>query len=410
MLEQSGQVGLMGRVGTQQGFGPANINAYYLRVSDSGTWSILKNTSGGTETTLKTGTVAALGLNTWHNLALSFQGSTITAQIDNVTAGSVNDTSYSAGQVGYDLAGWQNAQFDNFSVTPGQSPYAGTYYELVSRSSGKVIDVAQSTTTSGAPIIQDTDQLASSQQWQILSTNNGYAKLVNRNSGLVLGVTNGSTANGAPLSQANNDTGRDSQQWQLMDTGNGYYTLTNRNSGLLADVDGASTQDGTPIVQRPASNEAHQQWELVPVPVPGATYEFVNRNSGKVIDVSGESKADGGVIIQYTDHGGANQQWQLVDDGNGYYSLINRNSGKALDVPNWSTTTGVQLDQWASNGGANQQWKFVADGSGYYTLVNKNSGLAVDVAGSSTNDVASVIQATASSSSTSQQWQLVPVS
>lgn len=64
LLEQAGYVEVLGRVGTQQGFWPANINAYYLHVSDSGAWSILRNSTSGTLTTLKSGTVAALGTNT----------------------------------------------------------------------------------------------------------------------------------------------------------------------------------------------------------------------------------------------------------------------------------------------------------------------------------------------------------
>ncbi len=77
LLEQAGYEEFMGRVGTQAGFSPANINAYYLRLTSSGAWSILKNTTGGTVTTLASGTVTAPGINTWHNLALGFQGSTI---------------------------------------------------------------------------------------------------------------------------------------------------------------------------------------------------------------------------------------------------------------------------------------------------------------------------------------------
>jgi Glycosyl hydrolase family 59 len=116
LLEQSGYVEVMGRVSTQSR-PPTNINAYYLRVTDTGNWSILRNDTNGNLTTLNSGTVSALGTNTWHNLSLGFQGTTITAKIDNTTVGSATDSTYSAGQVGIGVSSWQTAQFDNFSVT-----------------------------------------------------------------------------------------------------------------------------------------------------------------------------------------------------------------------------------------------------------------------------------------------------
>ncbi len=186
LLEQSGYVELLGRVGTQAGFSPANINAYYLRVTDGGAWSILKNTSGGTLSTLASGTVSALGTHTWHTLALSFQGSTISATIDGTTVSTVTDSRYSSGQVGVGVSGWQNAQFDNFSVTSSTTGVPGTSYKLVNRHSGLVLDVAGAATTNGALIIQSTDSNASSQQWQLVAVGNGTIKLVNHNSGLVL--------------------------------------------------------------------------------------------------------------------------------------------------------------------------------------------------------------------------------
>jgi O-glycosyl hydrolase len=115
LLEQSGYVEVMGRVNTIAR-PPTHINAYYLRVTDRGAWSILKGNKSGTLTTLLSGSVAALGTNTWHTLSLSFHGSTITARINTATVGTVTDSSYKAGQVGLGVSSWQNAQFDTFSV------------------------------------------------------------------------------------------------------------------------------------------------------------------------------------------------------------------------------------------------------------------------------------------------------
>src|SRR5581483_10321612 len=82
LLEKSGYAGLIGRAGTQSYSGAAGLNAYELRVTDTGAWSIVRSNTGNTITTLASGTVAALGTGRWHHLALTFSGSTISAAVD----------------------------------------------------------------------------------------------------------------------------------------------------------------------------------------------------------------------------------------------------------------------------------------------------------------------------------------
>jgi hypothetical protein len=218
LLEQSTAVQLMGRVGTQQGFAPANINAYYLQVSDSGAWSILKNAAGGSFSTIRSGNVAALGTNSWHTLSLGFSGSTITAMIDGSTVGTATDSSYSSGQVGIGVNGWQNVQFDNFSVTSSSTTTSGTYYNIVNVNSNMVLDVPNVSNQQGLQL----------EQW----TSNGGAN----------------------------------QQWLFTSVGDGYYTITSRSSNQLVSVSGASTADSAAVVQNPANNGAEQQWSLTPIP------------------------------------------------------------------------------------------------------------------------------------------------
>ena len=261
LLEQAGYVEILGRVGTQQGFSPAHINAYYLRVTNGGAWSILKNTTGGTVTTISSGSVAALGTNTWHTLSLDFQGSTLTASIDQKTVGSVTDTTYGSGQVGLGVSGWQNAQYQNFSVKANQS--TSSYYYIVNRNSGKVLDISGASTAPGGLLIQNTNHASSDQQWQTVNVGSGYVKLVNRNSDLVLDVTGASKTQGVQIEQWT-DNGGTNQQWQLVSSG-GYYTIVNRNSGLLLDVSGASTADGASVIQWPSNGGTNQQWQLVVV-------------------------------------------------------------------------------------------------------------------------------------------------
>jgi hypothetical protein len=115
LLERSGYVELLGRVGAQGGT-PSQLDAFVLRVTDTGTWSVLQAKAPATP--LASGTVAAPGTRRWHTIALSFRGSRITATIDGKGVASFTNTSYPAGQVGIATSQTIPVQFDNLSVTP----------------------------------------------------------------------------------------------------------------------------------------------------------------------------------------------------------------------------------------------------------------------------------------------------
>ncbi|GIG62898.1 galactosylceramidase [Longispora fulva] len=259
LLEQAGSVELLGRVGTQNK-NNNGLNAYHLRVSNTGAWSIQKSDSAWKFTSLKSGTTTALNTNAWHKVALTFQGTTITAAVDGTTLGSVTDSAYAAGQVGLGMSNYINAQYDNFAVTAGQTN-PDPKYKLINRNSGKALTVTGNSTADGALIIQSTDVASAGQLWKIVTTG-GYSVLTNVGSGKVLEVA-GTTA-GTQLTQRTG-TGGTNQQWTLTTTG-GYTTLKNRNSSMLADVSGASTTDGAKVIQWTSNNGTNQQWTLVEVP------------------------------------------------------------------------------------------------------------------------------------------------
>jgi hypothetical protein len=404
MMEQSGAVQLMARVNTQRPFSVAGIEAYYLQLSSSGSWSIVKNTYNGTLTTLVGGTVPAPGLGSWHHLALTVAGSTLTAAIDGRTVGSASDGSYSTGQVGLGINGWQTDEFDNLSVTRvgGAAPVAATY-QLVNRNSGQALAVSGASANPGALIVQQPQATAGAQQWQLLGERDGYDKLVNVGSGLVLDVPGGSTAQGVQLDQAS-DASSTNQAWAVVSNGAGYYSLTNQKSGLLADVSGASTSSGAAVIQWPATGGTNQQWQLVSVPEPNATYTLVNRNSGLLADISGASTAAGGQLIQWVPNGGLNQQWRPSPTG-AAWQLQNVNSGMVLEVPIGSTIHGTQLDQNNQSGATYQQWSLAPVGNGAYNLKNISTGMLADVSQASTSEGTAVIEWPANSGA-NQQWYL----
>lgn len=149
MLEKAGYVQLVGRATTYNHEGPQNLNAYYLLVADNGAWSIRSNNTSGNQRTLASGTTAALGTGRWHTLSLTLNGSTLTAAIDGSTVGTVSDSAWVAGQIGYATGQGVTAQFDNLSVTPLGSP-PGATGEIRGAGSNRCLDVNGASQADGA--------------------------------------------------------------------------------------------------------------------------------------------------------------------------------------------------------------------------------------------------------------------
>ncbi|MDW5324374.1 RICIN domain-containing protein [Plantactinospora sp. KLBMP9567] len=136
-----------------------------------------------------------------------------------------------------------------------------------------------------------------------------YYQIVSRHSGKAVEIAGRSTADGAAVQQWAR-TGQTNQQFQFVDAGGGYHKLRARHSGSLVDISGSSTADGADVVQWPDNGGTNQQFRVVDTD--SGYVKLVNRNSGKALEVWDWSTTDGGRISQYTDTGGANQQWQLV--------------------------------------------------------------------------------------------------
>ncbi|MFC8672085.1 RICIN domain-containing protein [Streptomyces griseorubiginosus] len=406
-LAQSGAVQVIGRAGAEPSGESAKMAKYYLQADDTGAWSIVKNDTDGTLTTLKSGTAGALGTGSWHKLAISFEGSTITARIDGSTVGSVTDNSFTAGEAGLGTAGYQTQAFDNLSVTAIGTPAPSGGYAVLNKKSGKALTV-----DSSGNITQSAYTSSSAQQWQLTGNQTGWLTLTAIGSGKVLDVPNASTGRGVQLKQWSANGGTH-QQWQLRADGDGAYQILGRKAGLVADVSGGSTADGAPVIQWTANGGDNQAWTLVPVPVEGATYALTNRTSGMAMDVNGGSTADGAKVIQWPYKGrtctwvctaATNQQWRVQSVDSGYVKLVNINSGKVLESPDGNS--GTQLDQSAYTGANTQQWRFVYNSGGYFSLANRATGYLADV--SDTASQGSSVIARTSTGGNGQQWQLRP--
>lgn len=252
LLEQSGSAELLGRVGIQ-GRNNNGLDAYHLRVGDDGSWSIDKSDRTWKYTTLAKGKTDALGLNTWHKLSLMMRGTKLTASLDGKTLGSVDDSTFTRGQAGLGVTGYQTDQFDNFKLTAGTVPRPRTG-EVTSGLGGKCLDDAQGTTADASRI-------------QIWDCN-----------------------------------GSDAQKW----SSDGSTLRLGGRDGKCVEADAKSTRNGTPVQLGKCDGGENQRW------VPRSDGTLWNAGSGRCLDVPGGNSGNGAVQLALWDcNAGENQRWTL---------------------------------------------------------------------------------------------------
>jgi uncharacterized repeat protein (TIGR03803 family) len=185
----------------------------------------------------------------------------------------------------------------DFSLTDGGNPAT----ELIQANDGDIYGAAPAGGTNDRGVIFRVRLEGSPQPDQ-------YVEIVSRNSGKCLDVFGASTDAGASAIQWTCHGGTN-QQWRLEQAGGGAVRIIARHSGLALDVFGASLDDVAPVIQWPVHGGDNQAWTLEPA---GDGYvRLVVRDSGKAMDVEFASTDDGARVIQYTPHNGANQQWLL---------------------------------------------------------------------------------------------------
>ncbi len=144
---------------------------------------------------------------------------------------------------------------------------SGATYKIVSKCSGRAVEVSNASTDDGANVQQWSDVGAAQQQWTIESVGNDYYKLVNLNSGKALEVAGASTADGANVDQRTY-TGATNQQWQILDVGGGSVILKARHSNKLLDLANGSSSNGANIDQWSDTGATSQRWQLTLVKGP----------------------------------------------------------------------------------------------------------------------------------------------
>lgn len=135
-------------------------------------------------------------------------------------------------------------------------------------------------------------------------------QIVNRSSSKLLEVLSALTTDGAAAGQWGS-TGNATQRWNLRPVSGG-LNLVNVNSGRLLEIPSGQTADGVDAVQRGSTGGANQRW--VPT-TSGGWWTFTNAATSKVLEIAGCSATDGAVAQQWTSNGATCQQWRLIREG-----------------------------------------------------------------------------------------------
>jgi endoglucanase len=135
-------------------------------------------------------------------------------------------------------------------------------YRVISRHSGKALDVSGHNTADGANVIQWMYGGGNNQRWTFTHLGNNTYRIIGVQSGKALEVASTSTANGTNV-DIRTYTGANNQRWIASRTSNGFLRLTPVSStGSALDVSGVSTADGANVHQWSWTGGNNQQWSV----------------------------------------------------------------------------------------------------------------------------------------------------
>lgn len=137
----------------------------------------------------------------------------------------------------------------------------------------------------------------------------GVVEIISKHSGKALEVLDGSIADGAPIEQYD-FLGKSSQQWQLLPVESGYYKIQSAASGKVLDVIEGSTENGAGVQQWDYLGTDNQKWQLTKLS--DGSFQIANKASRKLLEVTGLSTEDSAMMQQWDSTGGDNQQWMIA--------------------------------------------------------------------------------------------------
>ncbi len=164
---------------------------------------------------------------------------------------------------------------------------------IVAGSSRMCLGVSNSSTTSGALIVQMPCTGQANTDWTFAQAGSGY-HLIARNSGMCLNVPgNSKTPNTQLIQWPCQGATRTNDQWTLAAQPSGYH-LVSVSSGLCVSIAGTATSSGPPVVQSSCSAALNEQMSAqIPTGTPQrqpTTRDIVAVSSGQCVNVSNASR------------------------------------------------------------------------------------------------------------------------
>jgi hypothetical protein len=136
-----------------------------------------------------------------------------------------------------------------------------TDFTIISKKSGKYLEVAQANHSENATVGQNIDTNSSNQHWSILPVSDGYVKIIAAHSGKCLSVSHERVDTGGSIVQET-FTGDDHQLWTLKLLENQTYSIISKRSGKCLQVYNASMNNTVSVGQSSNFKLSYQQWEI----------------------------------------------------------------------------------------------------------------------------------------------------
>ncbi|GHU07681.1 hypothetical protein FACS189431_2640 [Alphaproteobacteria bacterium] len=190
----------------------------------------------------------------------------------------------------------------------------GDYYEFLSACSGKALDIAGGTTNNDANIqIWDRNN-TNAQKWSLGAVSvpqiaNSTYVLISKMSGRALDVAGGGKTDGTNIQTWQRDLNTPNQRFAVSKGPNEYYTIKNIGNNKMVDLAGAGSADGTNIHVWSANNTCAQQWKIEYVD--NDYYIITSACSGKAMDMGGNSWNSANVHLWERNNDNVNQLWRF---------------------------------------------------------------------------------------------------
>ncbi len=183
--------------------------------------------------------------------------------------------------------------------------------ELATESGIPQVGMSSSQITQPKPFVDIVKQ-ARAKMGNAASTAERYSTIISKVSGKCLDIYTGSLENGTPLIQYDCHA-HDNQLWKLIRRDDGYYNIVAKHSQRCLDVNGSSVDNGVELFQYDCHDGDNQRWRVERTE--DGFFTITAKHSNKCMDVNGSSQENLTHILQWDCHGGDNQKWTIENWG-----------------------------------------------------------------------------------------------